>query len=134
MSFLHSVLRRCKLKRRSSLFLKRSSLVIHGCLRMRTSWNRSCRYPHSDRTPLLDQPCKRAGSLSVMKYLRPIRSKDGPSRAEKSGEPSSLVEAGTRLVFDRSGGRGQVKWEWSGKVGVVFFRAHVLDPPTRSWL
>ena len=41
---------------------------------------------------------KRAGSPSLMKYLRPIRSEDGPSRAAKSDEPSNLVEAGTLLV------------------------------------
>ena len=43
------------------------------------------------------------GSSILMKYLRLIRSKDGPSRAAKSDELSSLVEAGTRLEFDLAG-------------------------------
>ena len=38
-----------------------------------------------------------------MKYLRPIRSEDGPSRAAKSDKPSCLVETGTRLDFDLVG-------------------------------
>ena len=38
-----------------------------------------------------------------MKYLRPIRSKNGPSRAAKSDEPSNLIETGTRLDFDLVG-------------------------------
>ena len=46
---------------------------------------------------------KRAGSPSLMKYLRPIISEDGPSRATKSDEPSSLFETGTRLDFDLVG-------------------------------
>ena len=58
-------------------------------------------------SPLFGASVKReltvAGSPSLMKYLKPIRNEDGPSRVAKSDEPSSLVETGTRLDFDLVG-------------------------------
>ena len=63
-----------------------------------------------------------------MKYLRPIRSEDGPSRAAKSDEPSSLFETGTRFDFDLVG-------VVNPKVGVVaqIFRARIhSNPPLQN--
>ena len=43
------------------------------------------------------------GFPSLMKYLRLIRSEDGPSRAANSDELGSIVEAGMCLAVDLVG-------------------------------